>query len=93
MLITVKEVSNVGRYQDYNLECTIDWCWKPTEIRKWCYKQFGNDYHKADRHQENVRWVLLKWPTDKTDCSIESDELVLLFRDRSDLDWFMLRWS
>ena len=93
MLITVKEVSNVGRYQDYNLECTIDWCWKPTEIRKWCSKQFGNDYHKADRHQENVRWVLLKWPTDKTDCSIESDELVLLFRDRSDLDWFMLRWS
>ena len=93
MLITVKEVSNVGRYQDYNLECTIDWCWKPTEIRKWCYKQFGNDYHKADRHQENVRWVLLKWPTDKTDCSIESDELVLLFRDRSDLDGFLLRWS
>ena len=100
MLITVKEVSNVGRYQDYNLECTIDWCWKPTEIRKWCYKQFGNDYHKAEwystinvRHQENIRWVLLKWPTDNTDCSIASDELVLLFRDRSDLDWFMLRWS
>ena len=93
MLITVKEVSNVGRYQDYNLECTIDWCWKPTEIRKWCYKQFGNDYHKADRHQENVRWVLLKWPTDKTDCSIESDELVLLFREEADMNWFILRWS
>ena len=100
MLITVKEVLNFGRYKDYNLECTIDWCYKHNEIRKWCCKQFDNDYHMADwyskingRHQENIRWVVKELPTEQTDASIESDQLVLLFRDRSDLDWFLLRWA
>jgi hypothetical protein len=100
MLITVKEVSNVGIYQDYNIECTIDRCYKSVEIRKWCCQQFDNDYHMADwnakingRHQENIRWVVSEFPTDLSDGSIESDRLVLLFRDRSDLNWFMLRWS
>jgi len=100
MLITVKEVSNVGIYQDYNLECTIDCCYNSTEIRKWCCKQFDNDYYTADwyskingRHQENIRWVVREWPTYQSDASIDSDRLVLLFRDRSDLNWFMLRWS